>query len=454
MTQSTTTTSSPLDDASVLQQRKPRVLMLTPRVPFPPDRGDRIRAYQILKFLSRRAHVSIACTSDEPVALDQRQAIEELADVVAICRISPAYSRLKGIAALLGGGAVTPSCFYRRSLAATIRRWHEQKPFDAVLTYCTSMIHYARIVTQDERAFRAMLKSETVQTKRPRHVIDLVDVDSYKWLQYAEDARGIKRWVYTIESRRLRRIEAGQQDDFDGIAVVSKAEEDTYCHHVGKHPALNVVRHAVDIEYFTPQLDARTKTLVFVGVLNYKPNVDGIIWFAREVMPQLLARVKDIKLKIVGRHATEQVQDLNSLPGVEVVGSVPDVRKYLSEAATVIAPLRMGRGVQSKVLEAMASGRAVVCSPAAAEGIEAQDGQHLLVADSPSQWVEKIQQVLSDPALRTKLAVMGRAQMEKIYQWQHCLQPLNRLLALTRLPGDIDSEAQDTTYVQTESKAA
>lgn len=454
MTQPTVMTINRHDEAGGQISGKPRILMFTHRFPFPLDRGDRIRAYHILKYLSCRAHVTLASTNDRLPTRTERQEIEKLTAAMAIESISPWASRARGLAALLRGQAITPAYFYRPRLANTIRRWHEQQPFDAVFTFCTSMIQYARVLTQQEAINKAGRGLTEICGRRLRHVIDLVDVDSCKWQAYAEHARGIKRMVYLTESRRLRDIEAGCFDAFDGIAVVSKAEAELYRRHVTDHTALTVVRHAVDTDSFAPAPDVNSKTLLFVGVLNYKPNVDGVSWFVDEVMPLLSKRVKGVQLKIVGRNATAAVRALSQKRGVEVVGSVPDVRPYLRQASVVIAPLRIGRGVQTKVLEAMASARAVVCSPEAANGIEAEQGRHLLVANSPEQWVDKIAQVIANPVLRTKLAVMGRARVENRYQWEQCLQPLNKLLSLSDPREEADPLADRTDSWQNVRKAA
>ena len=437
-------------DSNIAQQgkQKQRLLMLTHRVPYPPDRGDRIRAWHMLEHLSSRFDVSLACTSDEPVTPTQEKMLRRVASRVAIQQISPVYSKVKGLTSLLTGGAITPACFYRRGLAKTIRQWHQATPFDTVLTFCTSMIRYARVVTQNDREYEATLSPDRLRRRALCHVIDLVDVDSAKWLDYAQHSRGLMRWIYNTESKRLRQIEAGRFDFFDGVAVVSDAEAGVYREQVGNHAGLTVVRQAVDVDYFKPLPPVDTKTLVFIGVLNYRPNADGICWFVEHVMPLLSRQMKGVRLKIVGRHATAQVKALGQRSGVEVVGAVADVRDYLREATAVIAPLRIARGVQTKVLEAMASRRAVVCSSRAAEGIDAVDGQHLLVADTPGQWAYQLQRILTDSALRAQLTEHARLQIEQGYQWKHCLTPLNGLLenaqrrvstGLDRLAGDLDT---------------
>jgi sugar transferase (PEP-CTERM/EpsH1 system associated) len=389
--------------------------MLTHRAPYPPDRGDRIRAYHLLRTLSKHFDVSLACTTDEPAWLQYHQALDEVAEQVAITPISPLYTRLRGGLALLRGQPVTPASFYRDSLADTIVQWHRTKPFDAVLTFCTGMIQYARLMMNENNPPK-------------HHVLDLVDVDSAKWDSYAEDSMGLMRWVYRTEAKRLRKIEAGQADHIDHITVVSNRERDTYNSSVGKNEHLHVIGNGVDLDYFSPLADCDLPTIAFIGVLNYRPNVDGMVWFVEHVMPLLLERLPDAKLRIIGRHPTQRVLGLNSHAGVEVVGSVPDVREYLRDAAAIIAPLRIARGVQNKVLEAMACQRAVIVSPEAADGVHAQDGRHLLVADSPKQWAQRIDHVLTNAPLRQRLAKEARAQVELRYNWNSQLHPMIELL--------------------------
>ena len=412
--------------------RVPRVLLLTHRLPYPPDRGDRIRSYHLVKLLSAHTHLGIACTSNEPVWLQHHQLLRTMAERVVIQPVLNVWGGIRGTAAFLAGRAVTPACFYRQGLADSILQWHEQKPFDVVLTFCTGMVHYARLLTDGPgRKFNPGI----------RHVLDLVDVDSLKWRAYARSSYSPLRIVYGAEARRLGRIESGAEDRFDAITVVSENEARAYREHVGDHPRLTVVRNGVNLDYFHPLSDVEDDqgegpgdpgTLAFVGVLNYKPNVQGIRWFVKRVMPLLRARIRGAKLLVVGRHPSRAVKDLQQHPGVEVVGSVPDVRTYIARASVVIAPLLIARGVQNKVLEAMASQRVVVCSPQAASGIDTTEGRPLLVAESPDQWVEHLSHVMTDRVDRTKIAQAGRRYVEQHCSWEQCLRPMLELLGAAR----------------------
>ncbi len=398
-----------------------RVLMLTHRMPYPPDRGDRIRSYHMLKFLAQHFEVSIACTSDEPVWLQHHQLLSTVAKRVMIQPISTKLSKAKAVKALLTGSAFTESYYYRQGLADTITQWHEQEPFGAILTFCTGMVRYARLLT-------GSLNGRQPTKGRLIHVLDLVDVDSAKWDSFAKHSWAPMSWVYATEAHRLKQIEAGRFDHFDAVTVVSEAEAQAYRTHVGDHPRLVAVGNGVDLDYFSPLPPTESKAVAFVGVLNYAPNVDAVTWFVHHVLGRLRERVPEARFQIIGRHPTPRVESLEDFPGVEVVGSVPDVRAYLSEASVVVAPLRIARGIQNKVLEAMACARPVVCSPDAAEGIDAVDGQHLITADSPDQWVDHIEKLFAQPQLREQIGTHAREHVERNYSWSQRLKPLASLL--------------------------
>jgi len=407
-----------------LHSAKPtrRVLMLTHRVPFPPDRGDRIRSYNLLKLLSKHFEVAIACTSDEPVTEEQRQKLSQLAGQVAIHKTNKLTSRARGVAALASGQAITPSLFYDPKLADTITHWHTQRPFDAVLTFCTGMIRYARMLTHPAYRSRAFADA------RPIHVLDLVDVDSRKWSAYAAKAKGPMKWVYAQEAQRLSRIESGLEDHFDRVSVISRPEAQTYREHLRDHPGLTVVENGVDLDYFAPFNDIASQTAVFVGVLNYKPNIEAIQWYVKKVLPRVRKKLPNATFQIVGKDPCSRVKALRNHPGVEVIGTVPDVRPYIESAAAVVAPLKTARGVQNKVLEAMACRRAVVCTPQAALGIRALPGRHLLVGDSSKKFARYVVALMRDDHYRQQVSAAARRCVERRYAWPNALEPMIELL--------------------------
>ncbi len=397
--------------------------MLTHRLPYPPDRGDRIRTYHLLRELSRHFEVSLAATSDTPIYSEHREALENLTGGrVLIQRVHPWVVRARAGAALLRGESATPAALMHPGLSRQIVDWHLDMPFDAVLTVCTSMLGYAR------RLCHPRFRSPRIAHPPARHVLDLVDLDSRKWEDYATTAREPMRRLYAAEARRLRMIELGKRDFFDAITLISGAELRAWRKLGGTHPGATVVTNGVDLDYFRPQHNGDKRTVLFVGVLDYKPNVEAVTWFADAVLPGLRKRWPKARLKLVGRDPSPAVMKLGERPGVRLVGPVPDVRPHLLKAAAVVAPLRFAPGVQNKVLEAMASGKAVVCSPGAARGIDADPGRHLLVAKTPQEYVKHLTRLLGDTDKRQRIGDAARLRMEVGYDWSAAVAPMIDLL--------------------------
>jgi sugar transferase (PEP-CTERM/EpsH1 system associated) len=261
-------------------------------------------------------------------------------------------------------------------------------------------------------------------------VVDLVDVDSQKWLDYAAVSRGPLRWLYAAEGRRLRRLEGALPSWARAVTLVSEAEADLYrgfC----EPGAVHAVPNGVDLEYFRPRPhQAVEPACVFVGALDYRPNVDAACWFCDEVWPAVWRRRLQAEVWLVGRRPAPAVQRLAERPGVRVVGQVRDVRPYVARAALAVVPLRLARGLQNKVLEALAMGKAVVASPQALAGLKPHSDVPAVTARSPEEWVGQVVRLLGDEPLRRELGARGRGYVEEHHRWNTCLGPFESLLGL------------------------
>jgi sugar transferase (PEP-CTERM/EpsH1 system associated) len=271
------------------------------------------------------------------------------------------------------------------------------------------------------------------ETRQVPAVVDLVDVDSQKWLDYGGASRGPMAWLYRTEGRRLGDIERAITTWARGVTLVSEAEADLFRRSGGTGP-VHSVTNGVDLKAFHPGFPGAGDdgACVFIGALDYRPNVDGVCWFGREVWPEILARRPGTRFALVGRKPSAAVRQLAGLPGIDLVGQVPDVRPHLASASVALMPLRIARGVQNKVLEALAMGKAVVASPEAIEGIRAEPGVHLLAASTVEEWVVAVTRLLDDPDLRRRLGTAGRAFVEEAHDWGCCLAPFATLLGLDR----------------------
>lgn len=412
---------------------RPKLLYLVHRVPYPPDKGDRIRAFHLLKYLSQHADVHLACLADEPVPTETLDGLDRCCAQVAVIQLGR-YSRwVWALSSLARGRTVTEGAFRSAPFRDILRHWAARTRFDAILASASSMVPYLRM--QELQDIPA--------------VVDLVDVDSQKWLDYAAASRGPRAWLYRTEGRRLRQLERTLPTWTRAVTLVSEAEANLYREFAINGP-IHAISNGVDLDYFQPVPPATELSCVFVGALDYRPNVDGACWFCQEVWPLIHRQHPQARFYLVGRQPTLAVCRLAEIPGVELIGQVPDVRPYLARSAVAVVPLQIARGVQNKVLEALALAKATVASPQALAGLRAQPGTHLLAASTPPQWVEAVLRLFNDPALRQKLGAAGRRYVEERHCWERCLEPFGTLFQLN----DSAGEPSDSVASSDESVAA
>ncbi|MBI3408491.1 MAG: TIGR03087 family PEP-CTERM/XrtA system glycosyltransferase [Planctomycetes bacterium] len=316
---------------------RPKLLYLTHRVPYPPDKGDRIRTYHFLRFLADRADVYLASLADEPVDDDARRTLESLCREVAIAP-APGGSRwLRALGSLARGRAATQAVFHAPELQRRIKQWATLVNFEVLLASSSGMAPYF----------------EATELRDIPAVVDLIDVDSQKWLDYGAARTGVKGWLYRLEGRRLRKYEEKLAQTCRALTLVSQAETAlfrSFC----SAGEVQAIANGVDLDYFQVAPQADEPICVFVGALDYHPNVAGICWFCKSVWPAIHACVRGARLMIVGRKPVRAILELDHVAGVEVVGQVPDVRPYVAKAALAVVPLQIARGIQNKVLEALA----------------------------------------------------------------------------------------------------
>jgi sugar transferase (PEP-CTERM/EpsH1 system associated) len=391
--------------------RRPVVLYVAHRVPYPPDKGDRIRTYQFLRYLSRTCDVDLACLADEPVEPQVVLQLQRYCRRVAIMDVRGKMRWLRAAASLALGGTASVGAFRSGRLRETVRRWAGETGYDVALASASSMAPYLRLP----------------ELAGVPAVIDLIDVDSQKWFDYAASRRGPKSWIYALEGRRLRRLEQNLARWARALVLVSAAEAAIFRRFCA-HGRVEAIGNGVDLEYFQPAPSVAEPSCVFLGALDYWPNIEGLCWFCQEVWPQVQRRHPQATLALVGRRPAPAVRRLGDLPGVKLIGQVPDVRPHVARAAVSVVPLRIARGVQNKVLESLAMGRATIVSPQALEGLSAVPGTHLLAADDPEAWITSLTRLFDDEALRGRLGSAGRRHVEERHAWDRCLVPLDALI--------------------------
>ena len=359
------------------------LLFLSHRIPYPPNKGDKVRSFNMLRHLSRHYRVHLGAFVDQP---EDWARADELRQWCASLQLLPLHPRRRKLAALRGlltGEAL--SLPYYRSRA--LQRWVGETVSRTGLTRCV--------------VFSSPMAQYVTPLRGLRRVADYCDVDSAKWTDYAAQKSGPMAWLYRREGVRLLAFETAAAARCEAVTLVAEHERALFAILAPSvADRVSVVENGVDGAYFAPD-PARPDpfagglAVVFTGAMDYWPNVDAVDWFARQVWPGILARHPQAGFWIVGMNPTAQVQALAGLPGVKVTGSVPDVRPYLQHARVVVAPLRIARGIQNKVLEAMALDRPVVAHANCATPLSAARAHGLAVADSPESFIAAVDQALA-----------------------------------------------------------
>jgi sugar transferase (PEP-CTERM/EpsH1 system associated) len=400
------------------------LLMLVHRIPYPPNKGDKIRSYNLLRYLASKGwRIHLCALADKAADLVHQKALQAYCASVRIEPLNPRLQKAKSLAAVLQGRPLSAGYYYRKSLQRVVDEILNTQDVKAVFCYCSPMAEY--LFRSDVDVFGSL--------PRPRLIMDLVDIDSDKWRQYARRTRSPMKWVYFLESRLLKTYEEQVVRRFDSTVLVSEMEAAMLRQRTGHPEKIFGVSNGVDLDYFsrtTVPPAASDRRMVFCGAMDYLPNIDAVCWFAREVLPLVRGLAGEVEFDIVGAEPAEEVRALAGLPGVRVTGRVEDVRPYVREAALSVAPIRIARGLQNKVLEAMAMGKPVLCTPEAFEGINAVPDRDILIASAePKAFAEAAAALLEDANRRKEIGESARRVVEEGYCWESCLAGLDHLFA-------------------------
>ncbi len=391
------------------------LLFLAHRIPYPPNKGDKIRSYHLLRFLATRYRVHLGTFIDRGEDRVHEAALDAFCESKLAVTLNPRAAKMRSVAGFVTGEALTLP-YYR---SAELRRWVER----------TVAAHSIR---------RAVVYSGTmaqyVRDLGLHVVLDFVDVDSAKWTQYAERHAWPSSCVYRREGEKLLSFERSAAAGSAASVFVTRAEAELFLRLAPEFGSrVHVIENGVDSDYFSPDPQRASPfrrgeaAIVFTGAMDYWPNIDAATWFAREVLPAVVRQRPDACFYIVGMNPAQSVRALASIPGVVVTGTVPDVRPYVQHALVVVAPLRVARGVQNKVLEAMAMARPVVVSSSTANGIAAEAGVDFEHAGDATQFGRIVERLLNGDA-GTEMGKRARMRIQAAYSWDRNMKAFETLL--------------------------
>jgi sugar transferase (PEP-CTERM/EpsH1 system associated) len=396
------------------------LLFLAHRIPYPPNKGDKIRAWHLLEHLTKTHRVHLGAFIDDPEDWRYAEKMRAVCASTYLVGINPRWGKLRALSGLLTGQPLTLP-YYRH---AGLQRWVDARlaaGVGNVLTYSSAM---ARFV---------------IDHKATRRVMDFVDIDSDKWRQYAPTKTWPLSWLYQREGEKMLAWERQVAAEFDASLFVSSAEAADFQTLAPESAAkVSYYHNGVDADYFSPERDypnpypAAAEVIVFTGAMDYWPNIDAALWFAAEVLPLLRQSLPNCLFAIVGSKPAAEVQALASQANILVTGRVEDIRPYMAHARVVVAPLRIARGIQNKVLEGMAMAKTVVATPQALEGIAAiPDHEIRVAADAASQAaavLAAMREVSNDTTAGTLIGAAARRRVMQDFSWENNLARVDKLL--------------------------
>lgn len=402
------------------------LLFLAHRIPYPPNKGDKIRAFHILEHLRQHFRVHLGCFVDDPADLQFVERLRSRCASACFVPLNPAWARVASLRRLFSAEALSLPYYRHPRMKAWVEQTLADHPISTGLAFSTPMAQY--------------LPPDL------HRVLDMVDVDSEKWRAYAETQAWPLSACYRREARQLQAYEHSLCADFDQITLVSQAEAALLRESTPQSDGrISAFSNGTDADYFSPQITfpnpypTEQLALVFTGAMDYWPNIDAVQWFARQILPELRQLNPALVFYIVGARPSHQVTALRECAGVTVTGAVADVRPYLQHAALAVAPLRIARGIQNKVLEAMAMQQAVVATPQALEGISADREREVIAAPNREHFVQQISALLRDLEWRNAVGLAARRRILTDYRWAENLRHLESLLQRQRASQRITS---------------
>ena len=386
-----------------------RILFLSHRVPYPPNKGDKIRSFNEIRYLSRKHEIHLLAFCDNPEEMQYREVLKELCKTVELIPLSRWRQCLHAGFAMLRGRPWSLGYFSSSRMQRAVTGALGNRSFDLIFVYCSSMAPYA------------------LEARIPR-ILDFVDSDSLKWKQYSESRPAPLNWLFGYEARKLSRFELNMVDAFDHTFFVSRLEVE------GRltkdlESKVSFMQNGIDLEFFTPpSTKSEALAVAFTGAMDYYPNIDAALFFAHDIFPRIRSVYSNASFLIIGSNPGAEIQKLASVPGITVTGTVKDIRPYLAQCRAAVVPLRIAQGIQNKILEALASGLPVITTPVAAGALVSADALPITVASSPDEFARAALECLGKAPLPSAAVQACRKHLRLYYDWETNLSALDEVV--------------------------
>ncbi len=400
------------------------ILFLAHRTPYPPNKGEKIRTFHQIKHLANQGHHIHVCTPTETSEdiIHLKTLEQKYCKSIHHSPLKPGLFKIARLTfGMLKHHPLSIAHFYSKKLQVTFDHILKTLSIDIILCTSSSMFEYI---------LRSTLLPTQLTTK-PKLWVDFMDLDSDKWHQFAAKTKPPMKWIYTREAALLQQYEQTIHHACDACFFISKTEVELFSQQTPNRNKIHVIANGLDTHFFTPsppKAITNKPIFLFTGVMDYYPNVDAVLWFAQETWPKLLNKWPNASFIIAGMQPTAKIRSLAKIKGISVTGYVNDILKYYHQADIFVAPFRLARGVQNKILQAFATGLPVVTTSIGAEGIECTDKTHLLIANNEQETLESIDMLLSNQTLRNRIRNNALNFVHQHFSWSNQLQALDKLL--------------------------
>lgn len=382
------------------------MLAILPRFPYPVDKGDKLRAFHHLRYLSRFHEISLFALNDGPVPEEHLQVLRGFCKHITVYPLGKPGIFLRLLANIAGNIPFQTA-------------WHFDAGAEKKLRDCISA------AAPDVLFYQLVRTAEFAKDTHLPKVLDLQDPMSENIRLRMAREPWWKRWIFRREYRRLLAYEARMPARFDEICIISERDK-ADLPEPARHTA-RLVSNGIDGAFYTPQPAGKTSDIVFVGSMSYLPNIEAAVFLVKEVLPELQKRGVEVHITIVGADPSAEVRALAG-PSVTVTGRVPDTRTYYASARMMLAPMFINTGIQNKILEAAAMGLPVVTTAQANEAVGAEPGRQLLLARTPVEFAEQAIRLLGDTAFAESVAGAGQEFVRSRFTWEACGRQLEEVL--------------------------